>query len=238
MCWKGSRVFGRKKVRRAAVLGAACLGVCALLAACSPVKIGAAAVVGNQRITTSALDTQVANLQASAKPFAGKVQLTTAQMPTAVLSWLVRFSIMDQLAASAGISVTQAQVQAGVANINSQAASAASQEGYTSAQEVLVGAGVSPQMLTLIGRYQADEVAYAEKENGGKLPSTTAENNTVSAALTKAQCQAAKSLNIQISPQFGRLDYSQYAVVATSGTLSQPAGVPSPASTTGLAPAC
>jgi hypothetical protein len=77
-----------------------------------------------------------------------------------------------------------------------------------------------------------------EKVNGGTLPSTTAENNTVNAALTKAQCSAAKSLNIQISPQFGRMDYSQYAVVATSNTLSQPEGVPSPASTTGLAPAC
>jgi hypothetical protein len=202
------------------------------------VKIGAAAIVGNQRITTSALDTQVANLQASAAPYAGKVQLTTAQMPTAVLSWLVRFSIMDQLAASAGISVTQSQVQAGVASINSQAASAASQEGYTSGAEVLVGAGLSPQMMTSVGRYQADEIAYAEKVNGGKLPSTTAENNTVTAAIGKAQCQAAKSLNIQISPQFGRMDYSQYAVVATGNTLSQPAGVPSPAATTGLAPAC
>jgi hypothetical protein len=231
-------VFGRKRVRRAAVLGAAGLGVCALLAACSPVKLGAAAIVGNQRITTSALDNQVANLQASAAPYAGKVQLTSAQMPTAVLSWLVRFSIMDQLAASAGISVTQAQVQAGVANINSQAASAAPQAGYTSGEEVLVGAGIAPQMLTSVGRYQADEIAYVEKVNGGKLPSTTAENNTVNAALTKAQCSAAKSLNIQISPQFGRMDYSQYAVVATSNTLSQPEGVPSPASTTGLAPAC
>jgi hypothetical protein len=231
-------VFGRKRVRRAALLGAAGLGACALLAACSPVKLGAAAIVGSQRITTSALDGQVADLQASAVPYAGKVQITSAQMPTAVLSWLVRFSIMDQLAASAGISVTQAQVQAGVVSINSQAASAASQEGYTSGAEVLVGAGISPRMLTSVGRYQADEVAYAEKLNGGKLPSTTAENNTVTAALDKAQCQAAKSLNIQISPQFGRMDYSQYAVVASSNVLSQPAGVPSPASTTGLAPAC
>ena len=200
--------------------------------------MGAAAIVGNQRITTSALDTQVANLQASAVPYAGKVQLTTAQMPTAVLSWLVRFSIMDQLAASAGISVTQSQVQAGVASIDSQAASGASQEGYTSGAEVLVGAGISPQMLTSVGRYQADEIAYAEKVNGGKLPATTAQSNTVTAALDKAQCRAAKSLNIQISPQFGRMDYSQYAVVATSNTLSQPEGVPSPASTTGLTPAC
>ncbi len=231
-------MFGRKRVRHAAVLGAACLGACALLAACSPVKIGSAAVVGNQRITQSALDTQVANLQTSAKQYGSQIQLTSAQMPSAVLSWLVRFSIINQVAASAGISVSQAQAQAGLASIESQASSAASSEGYSSGGALLIGVGVSPQMLGSLGRYQAQEIAYAEKANGGKLPSTSAENTKVTNELGQAQCQAAKSLNIQVSPQFGRLDYSTYSVTAASNTLSAPGGVPSPASTTGLTPAC
>jgi hypothetical protein len=225
-------------VRRLAVLGAAGVGACAVLAACSPVKMGAAAIVGDQRITVSALDTQVQNLQTAAKPYGSEIQLTAADMPNAVLSWLIRFAIQDQATTTAGITVTQAQIDAGVASIKSQAASAASQEGLNSAQAALLNAGVSPQMLPALGRYQAQEIAYAEKVNGGKLPATQAESNTVTAALTKSQCTAAKSLNIQINPQFGRLDYSQYTVVASPNTLSQPAGVPSPASTTGLAPAC
>jgi hypothetical protein len=227
-----------KRSRRAAALGAAGLGACALLAACSPVKVGAAAIVGDQRITTSALDTQVSELQSAAKPYGSALPLTTAEMPQAVLSWLIRFSIMDQAAASAGVSVTSADVQTGVASINSQAASAASQEGLHSGKEALLAAGISPQMLDDIGRYQAELTAYAKKVNGGKLPSTTAENTAVNTELTKAQCTAAKSLNIQVSPQFGRMDYAQYAVVAAPNTLSQPAGKPTPASTTGLAPAC
>jgi len=231
-------VFGRKRVRRAAALGAAGLGACALLAACSPAKIGSAAIVGNQRITQSTLDTQVANLQGSAKAYGSQIQLTSAQMPSAVLSWLVRFSIVDQMASSAGITVNQSQVQAGVASIQSQASSAASSDGYSSGAALLIGVGVSPQMLTSLGQYQAQEIAYAEKVNGGKLPTTTAQNTTVTNALTKAQCQASKTLNIQISPQFGRLDYSDYSIVATPNTLSQPTGTPSPASTAGLAPAC
>jgi len=229
-------VFGRRT--RLAALGAVGLGACAVLAACSPAKIGAAAIVGNQRITVSSLDTQVTNLQAAAAPYGSQVQLPSDQMPAAVLSWLIRFAIEDQMSANAGISVTQAQVQQGVASINSQAASAAEQNGFSSAEAVLLSAGVSPQMLPALGRYQAQEIAYAEKVNGGKLPTTTAQNNTVTAALTKAQCTAAKSLNIQVSPQFGRLDYSQYAVVPAADTLSRPAGTPSPADTTGLAPAC
>jgi hypothetical protein len=229
-------VFGRRT--RLAAFGVLSVGACAVLAACSPVKLGAAAVVGDQRITASSLDTQVANLQAAAAPYGSQVQLTTAEMPAAVLSWLIRFSIQDQVSASAGISLTQQQVQQGVASINSQAASAAAQNGLSSAQVVLLSAGVSPQMLPALGQYQAQEIAYAEKVNGGKLPSTTAEDNTVTAALTKAQCTAAKSLNIQVNPQFGRLDYTQYTVVPAADTLSRPAGIPSPASTTGLTPAC
>jgi len=229
-------VFGRRT--RLAALGAVGLGACAVLAACSPVKMGSAAVVGNERITVSSLDTQVTNFNTAAAPYGSQVQLTSTEVPAAVLSWLIRFDIQDQLAASAGISVTQAQVQQGMASINARAQQAASQNGLSSAEAVYLNAGLSPQMLPALGKYQAQETAFAEQANGGKLPTTTAEGNTVTAALTKAQCAAAKSLNIQVNPQFGRLDYTQYTVVPVTDTLSRPPGVPSPASTTGLTPAC
>jgi hypothetical protein len=229
-------VFGRRT--RLAAFGALSVGACAVLAACSPVKIGSAAIVGDQRITVSSLDTQVSNLQTAAKPYGSQVQLTSSQMPAAVLGWLIRFAIQDEVTASAGISLTQQQVQAGVSSINSQAQSAAASNGFSSAEAVLLSAGISPQMLPALGQYQAQEIAYAEKVNGGKLPATTAEDNTVTAKLTQAECVAAKSLNIQVNPQFGRLDYSQYTVVPVADMLSRPAGTPSPASTTGLTPAC
>lgn len=229
-------MFGRRT--RLAALGAVGLGACAVLAACSPVKVGSAAIVGNERITVSSLDTQVTNFNTAAAPYGSQVQLTSTEVPAAVLSWLIRFEIEDEMAASAGISVTEAQVQQGIASVNSQAQQAASQSGLSSAQSVFLNAGISPQMVPALGKYQAQEVAFAEQANGGKLPATTAENDAVTAKLNKAQCTAAKSLNIQVNPQFGRLDYSQYTVVPVTDTLSRPPGVPSPASTTGLAPAC
>jgi hypothetical protein len=233
-------VFGKpgRRARRAAALGVVCAGACVALAACSTVKFGAAAIVGDQRITASTLDTQVANLQQAAEPYSKEISLSSADMPSAVLSWLIRFQIGDQVAAANGISVTQSQVQAGVADINSQAASAASEEGLSSGTVALLDAGISPQMLTDLGQYQAQEISFAEAANGGKLPTTTAQGNTVDAKLTKAQCTAAKTLNIQVNPQFGRLDYTSFSVVPAANTLSQPAGKPSPADTTGLAPAC
>jgi SurA N-terminal domain len=219
-------------------VGVVCFGACGVLAACSPVKAGAAAVVGNHRITVSSLDTQVQDLQTAAKPYGSEVSLTAAQMPNAVLSWLIRFQVQDEASAAAGITVTQAQIDAGTADIHSQAESAASQEGISNPEVVLLSAGISPQMMPALGQYQAQELAYAQKVNGGKLPTTQAESNTVSAAITKSQCEAAKSLSIQVSPQFGRLDYSQLAVVAAPDTLSRLPGKPTPASTSGLTPAC
>jgi hypothetical protein len=250
MSWKGSPVFGRAvfggavfggavvgRISRAVAVGAAGLGVCALLAACSPVKAGAAAIVGNQRITVSSLDTQVSNLQAAGKSVSG-FNLSAAQQPAAVLTWLVRFAIMDQVAAANGISVTQAQIQTGLADIQSEAASSASQDGFSSAQALFLGNGITPQMQPALGLWVAQSDAYQIKANGGKAPTTTAESNAVTAKYNNAECTAAKSLNIQVSPQYGRIDYTSYTVVADSNQLSAPAGKPSPASTAGLTPAC
>ncbi len=232
-------MFGKPGKRvRAAAFGLVSMSACVLLAACAPVKMGSAAVVGDQRITASALDTQVSNLQAAAKPYGSAIKLTPEQMPAAVLSWLIKFQVGDQVSADNGITVTQAQIEAGTANINAQAAQAAQQEGLSSPQAALVSAGIPPQMMPDIGKFQAQELAYAEKVNGGKLPATQAEGTAINAKLVMAQCTAAKSLNIAVNPQFGRLDYTQLLVVPAADTLSQPAGVPSPASTTGLTPAC
>ena len=222
-----------RRIRRTAVVGAAGIGACAVLAACSPVQLGAAAVVGDQRITVSSLDTQVSNLQAAAKPYS-KLPITTAQMPTAVLSWLIRFAVMDQVAAQNGISVSHAQSEAGLDALKS----VAQQNGFSSTTELLVANGIPPQLFPEVGQWEAQQTAYALKLNNGKAPSTTAEQNAFTTAITKSQCQAAKSLNIKVSPQFGRLDYTQFTVVATPNTLSQPPGKPTPAATTGLAPAC
>jgi hypothetical protein len=247
MCWKGTPVFGRavigravaaKKTSRVLALGAAGLGACTLIAACAPVQAGSAAIVGSQRITSSSLDQQVSNLQAASKPLGSQITLTSAEQPRAVLTWLIRFSIMDQLAADNGISVTSAQSQSGLAEIQSEAASSASQDGFSSATALFLGNGLSPQMLPGLGTWVAQQTAYQIKANGGTQPTSTAQGNAVTAKYNKAECQAAKSLNIQVSPQFGRLDYSTYTVVAAKNMLSQPAGVPSPASTTGLTPAC
>ncbi|MGH3265141.1 MAG: SurA N-terminal domain-containing protein [Sciscionella sp.] len=223
-----------KRGRRIAALGTAGLGACAVLAACSTAQIGAAAIVGNQRITVASLDSQVSNLKVAAKPYASTMQLTSANYPSAVLSWLIRFAVMDQVAATNDISVTKAQSQAGLTDL----AAVAKSNGYSSASQLLIENGVPPQLFPEAGRWDAQQNAYGLKTNGGTPPTSTAEQNAFNATLTKSQCTAAKSLDIKVSPQFGRLDYTQFSVVPAADTLSKPAGTPSPASTQGLTPAC
>jgi SurA-like N-terminal domain len=237
---KGSPVSRKalfsKRGRRVATLCAAGLGACAVLAACSPVQVGSAAIVGDQRITVASLDTQVSNLQTASKPFGGHA-VPTAQMPASVLSWLIRFNIMDQVAADNGISVTSAQSQQAL----SQLSAVATQQGASSTSELLIANGVPPQLFPQVGQFEAQENAYARKLNGGKELSTQAEANAFNTAFSKASCTAAKSLDIQVSPQFGRVDYlNQFQVVPAADTLSKPvpAAAASPAPTTGLTPAC
>jgi hypothetical protein len=49
---------------------------------------------------------------------------------------------------------------------------------------------------------------------------------------------AAKSLNISVNPQFGRLDYSGFTIVAAPATVTRAEGPAKAASTAGLTPAC
>ena len=218
-----------------AALGAAGLGACAVLAACSPVQAGSAAIVGDERITVSSLDTQVSNWEAAAKPYGNSLQVTTANAPATVLSWLVRFEIMDQVAASNGISVTQAQSQAALSALSA----VATQAGASSTSMLLIANGVPPQLYPQVGQWEAQQTAYGLKVSGGKEPTSTAEQDAFTAAVNKAQCTTAASLNIQISPQFGRLNYAmaEFSVVPAENTLSRPPGTPTPASTEGLTPA-
>jgi len=234
-----SRFTFGKKGRRAAALGATGLGACALLAACAPVQAGSAAIVGNQRITVSSVDTQVSNLQAAVKHYdsstlpASAPGAQEAQQPTAVLSWMIRFAVMDHLAADKGITISQAQQDAALSSLNS----VAQQDGAANGTVLLLANGVPPQLFPDFGRWYAQDTAFGTQVNGGKAPSTQAEQDKIN----QAQCKAAEPLNIRVSPQFGRIDYAaaSFGVVAADTPLSRPAGSASPASTEGLtAAAC
>jgi hypothetical protein len=216
------------------------LGAGLVVAGCSPVKAGSAAITGGQRITIATLDTEVTNLKQAAKHYPGTVQLSQAQATQQTLTWLVRFQINDELARQAGITVSTAQAQKALAEIYAAAKASAQAQGISnvSLDLILVANGIPPNLADEVGRYQAINEEFVRQANGGTVPATTAEQSATTAKLNTARCVAAKSLKIQVNPQFGRMDYAQYAVVPAPSAVSRSAGPTPSASPSGLAPAC
>jgi hypothetical protein len=226
----------RTPMKLAAVMLAAGITV----AACGSVKMGAAAITTSQRISTTTLSTQVANLNTAYQAHKKQVQLQypVSEMPQQVLSWLVRFQVGDQLAAQHGITVSPTEAQEALAAIAASIKQNGSNETLT---EAAVANGLPPDMLDNLGRYQAIETKLLNRLDGGQEPTSTAGQQALQAEFNKTQCRAAKSLNIQINPQFGAFDYSSNSVVLAPSGLSKeavPAPSPSASSKPVLTPPC
>jgi hypothetical protein len=227
----------RKVLGLAAVAAAAGIAV----AGCAPVKMGSAAIVGSSSVSIAQLDTEAGQLATGVKKYSKLVNLSQQQITQETLSWLIRFQIAEQVASQNGITVTAAQATSAWNQIYESAKAQAQQSGVTNVtpELILVANGIPPNKEQELGRYQAIEDAYLTSANGGTLPAsgssqaTTAENQ-----YSHATCQAAKSLNIRVNPQFGRLNYTEYSVVATSNTVSLPSGTKPSASPSGLSPSC
>jgi hypothetical protein len=222
---------------KAAVAAAAVGGV---IAGCAPVQMGAAAIVGNDRISTAQLDSEVSVLAKAAKPYAGAIQLTAAQMPKQVLSWLIRFQVRENLAKSDGLTVTNGQTQQALADIYAQAAQQAAQAGVSnvSLTELAVANGLPPDLLSQLGRYQAIEIAYVEQRNGGKLPTSTTAVTAATQQFNHAECLTYKAAPVQVNPQYGTMNYSQNSVVTAPNTLSRAEGAASGSPASGQSPSC
>jgi hypothetical protein len=220
-------------LRTSITLTAAALAGVLMLSACGSVKLGAAAVSNNQRISAATVTAEVNNLNQAYQADKAKIQLQFAksEMPQEVLSWLLRFQVREQMANRYGITVTQTQVQDALNSISAQA----KQSGVTT-RDLAVANGVPPDQLNELGRYVAIQDAVLNRLDGGKLPTANAALTTLSNKFDASQCVAAKSLAIQVNPQYGALDYRSIGVVAAPDKLSALPGKPSPSPTGTAAP--
>ena len=227
-------------LRRLVGMSAVVLGAGLLVTGCSPVKMGAAAITGDQRITIATLSTEVTNLSQAVKMYPGTVQLSQQQETQETLTWLIRFQINEELARQAGITVTPAQSEAALAQIYAAAKAQAQAQGLSNVtlNLILAANGVPPNLSSQVGRYQAIQTQFVRQANGGTLPTTTPAQTAASAKLQQAQCVAAKNLNIKVNPQFGQLNYTQFQVVSAPNPVAASPGPPKPAPTSGLTPAC
>ena len=227
-------------LRRLIKASAIVIGVGLAVAACSPVKIGSAAIVGSQRITIATLGTEVTNLNQAAEQYPGKVSLTPTEETQATLTWLIRYQINEEVARQAGITVSAEQAEVALAQAYAAAKTAAEQQGLTNVTPnlILVSSGVPPNTAPQLGRYEAIADQYLKIANGGTAPTSSAAQTAAGNKLNQAECQAAKALNIAVNPQFGQLDYSQYQVVTAPSMVTRPPGPATSPSPVATAPAC
>ncbi len=197
-------VRGMRKLRREApvpskklLAAAVAAGACTLLAACSPVKVGAAAVVGNQRITQASLATQVSSLQSDIAQYFPGAKVNDAVLPRLVLGSLITFAVRDQTARDLGVTVSQADMQQATDLFYASAQQQQQQGGssFSSQQQFIAAQGIPLDLKDDLGRYYATEVDFIKSKNGGKLPTTnsTAVQQAVS-QFSRAECRAAKEL--------------------------------------------
>jgi hypothetical protein len=219
---------------------AAALAAGAVLTACGPVKLGAAALMSNDRISGSTLSAEVANLNANYQKYKGQVQLQyeVSQMPQEVLSWLIRFRVGDEMAVRNGISVTPGQVDAEQQKLEHPPSTTGT---AVPLNALAVANGLPPDMIPDLARYQVIQNVLINRLDGGKIPTAPSDQQAIGKQLSLYQCRAAKSLDIRVSPQWGQLDYAQISVIALPSTLSagaSPSPSPSPSSSVQLTPNC
>ena len=223
-----SIVKSRSWLRIAAAVAATGLAV----SACGTVRLGAAAITGNNRISSTNLTTQVANLNSAYKVDAAKgikPQRAVAQETQQVLTWLVLFRVYDQIAARNNINVSSAQAQRQLNQLSTQAKASK----VTLTEYVTAGGALPPDLVPQLGQYLAILSSLEYRIDGGKAPTTAAEQAKVQSAVGHEQCLASKDLGVTVNPQFGVWDYRSYSVVPAPPTLAA-APAPSPTATPAL----
>jgi hypothetical protein len=226
-------VKGRTAVKAVAIALAGGLAV----TACSTNQLGAAAITGNSRISSTNLESQVANLDtayAADKAKGISPQRPVAQKTQQVLGWMILFRVYDEMAAQHHISVSPAQAQAALNTYEKQA----KESNVTLQQYWSAGAALPPDLLPELAEAGAIETALTDRLNGGKAPTTSAQDSAVQTGLSHQLCLAAKGLGINVNPQYGEYDYSGLTVVeAPSMLAADPTPSPAPSGVK-LTPPC
>jgi hypothetical protein len=219
---------GVTRKHKAVRVAAALIVVGLAASACGTTQLGAAAITGDNRITSASLTNEVANLTAAYQADQAKgikPQRPADQAAQQVLSWLILFDIYDKVAEQQHINVTPAEANHQLYGPRSLS-TVASQNKLTLDQYVSAAGAVPPDLVPQLGQYLAIVSKLERRLNGGQPP--TAASPQLASQILHAQCMAAKNLDVQVNPQFGVFDYRTYAVVPVASKLAADP-VPSPA---------
>jgi len=189
------------------ILVAAAAAAAILLSACGNQQAGAAATLGDTRISESTLSSEVqAVLVAKGQPATS----VDEALPPEILSRLITIELVDELAAREGIAVTQGQIDEQLANYEGQAGDRAAVE------KLFIEQGVAPSQIESIVKLniQAQELGIAIAPNG------SAEEQ--GQAVVDAVIALSEELDTTVSPRFGTWDAATISVGPAPDDLSVP----------------
>lgn len=186
----------------------------ALAAGCSqsPMKMGAAAVVADERITTAEVQDAVRSFreaQRRSQLAPSQLQLPDPQsLPRSELMLLLRFRIADEAARSEGITVSDADVDEFIASQGSL---------EDLELQALVG-GIPPSLLR-----DAVRDALIRQELAARVAPQGADPRQEAQLVHEHLVSYARDLGITVSPRYGQFDYESMTVAPAAGTeLSRP----------------
>ena len=177
------------------------------IAGCTSPTPGAAAVLGDTRISETALTTQVqAVLAAQGKGLDTADAALTAQ----TLDRMVKSELVDMLATSAGIEVTQGQIDTQLTEYDTQAGSRAEVE------KIFLEQGIAPSQIPGI-------IALNLQANAiGLQLAPDADTEVQGQAVVKAIAVLSELLKTEVSPRYGTWDAATLQVGPAPDDLSSP----------------
>ncbi|MFP3962920.1 hypothetical protein SMC26_11420 [Actinomadura fulvescens] len=221
---RGTRGAVSPRAARMVLAGAVLAGA---VAGCGdePIKMGAAAVVGDDRITTAKVDRAVLDCEKQFKADQVANQVRTAlenqrqQQPTSgepadcsarsAIDTMLNIEVAAAAAKAAGVSVSESQVDRMIGLMSQQAP----------AESIVVALGMPKQFTRDVARMNATQ--------GLILQRLGADGNAQSPATLQAQQQAlalfrqtAGKLDIKINPRFGSFDANRMTVTPITTRLS------------------
>ncbi len=202
----GRTSVSRKRFARAAT-GVPALAVLALaVTACSPQHPGAAATVGNTRISVTALNTAAAVTAQTPDATTGQLPDRTTAVETS-LTQIIRDDLIADAAKTKGVTVSEAEIQ-----------SLLQQERQTNgSDEATAKANGIPFAGLHAAVYQA---LLLNKLITALAPGATQDQTAQSAALTAYLGKIATQEGVSVNPRYGAWQPQQFEVVASDAFTS------------------
>lgn len=188
------------------LVGAALI-VAAALSGCGSTSPGAAAVVGDDRISERELNAQVEQvLRAQGRP----VDSASEALVVTTLDRMITTSLVEQFAAQEGVEVTQGELDATLANY---AEATGGQEAF---EELLLQQDLAPESIEDL--FRVNILAQKLGMELDPMGSPEAQSSAVLAAVSAFSDQVGTS----VSPRYGTWDGATLTVGATANDLSVP----------------